>query len=294
MSSAERVIRMTTRQERRDREPEKKRPPSGVFEKAFNGGEGMFSQAIDLLKSDRTPDRLNGMGILLNLAIEGDDLNAKKELLSMCRRAIASEDFEERNAVRKVLGQLALKGDCRESQKILEVDYLQIIADMDLEALVFLGMHGKKGINREADAVLERKFDTITGKENLDILAYIAAMSTCSIEVRRKAAEISAKHEKRAGNLAFIRDTCDDELIRHLMDETLKEQGIFDTGTVDEDESDPDPRAIEPDIQPEPEMEDEDRLLEGEEAEREEPDMDRDREVDEEEDEELKELDFDS
>lgn len=261
---------------KREGAQEGKKPPSGVFERAFNGGEGMFSQAIELLKSDRIKDRLDGMGVLLDLAIDGDDLKAKKELLGMCRTAIASDEYEERNAVRKVLGQLALKADCKESRGILEVDYLQIIADMDLEALVFLGMHGKKGINREADAVLEQKFDRITGKENLDILVYIAAMSTCSIGIRRKAAEISAKLEKRADNLAFIRDTCEDETIRALMANTLTEKGIFNTQTREDVKTDL--REEYPDMGPDPEMDDE---LEGGQADGEEDDS------------ELKELDFD-
>ena len=104
-----------------------RKPPSGVFEKAFEGGEGMFSQAIEMLKSDRMQDRLNGMGILMKMVMEGDDRNAKKELFRMCRRAIASIDKQERIAVRKMLGQLANGTDCRESQRILEVDHLQAI-----------------------------------------------------------------------------------------------------------------------------------------------------------------------
>jgi hypothetical protein len=183
---------------------------------------------MELLKSDRMEDRLKGMGLLLNVAIEGDDPKAKKELLDKCRKAIASEEIDERKAVRKVLGQLAMKADCAESKGILERDYLQTIHDFDLGAIVFLGMYAKENLSSEVDAVLEAQFDRITGRQNLDTIAYIAAMSKCSIGIRRKAAEIAAKSDNRAGNLAYIRDTCNDEVISGLMVDALKDRGVDD------------------------------------------------------------------
>lgn len=230
---------MAVRNERTrgSKDASERRSPSGLFEKAFNGGAPMFSEALDMLKSDRMDDRLKGMGVMLKLAIDGDDRKAKKELLGNCRKAIASKEKDERVAVRKVLAKLAMEMDCAESKKMLEVDYLQTIHDFDLQALVYLGMHGSGSLSREVDAVLESEFESIYGKENLDAIAYIAAMSTCSLEVRRKAARIAARLEKRVGNLAFIRDTAGDEEISAIMAQELQERGVSDSETVEDDSS---------------------------------------------------------
>jgi hypothetical protein len=218
--------------------PENKEPRK-VFERAFNGGIPMFSQAIEMLKSDRMADRLEGMGALLKLVLDCDDHKALKELHGKCRRAIASKEAEERKAVRSILSQLALNADCMEAKRILEADYLSTIHDFDLEGLVFLGTHGSEGISGEVDSFLESNFDRI-GEKKLDVMAYIAAVSGCTLETRMKAAKIAARSEKRAGNLAFIRDTCEDADIKGLMEQALIKRGIHDAETVIDEEM-PDP-----------------------------------------------------
>lgn len=183
----------------------------------------MLEQAAQMLESRILDERMRGRSVLLNLVLNEGSAKAKKLLDGHCKEAISSRHEEERRHARSMLSQLAAKRDCEKAKSILEKDFRHAIEDFDLEALVYLGMNGKADISSEVDAALERAFPRIVEGVHLDTLAYIAAMSCCPLETRRKAARISAEHEKRMGNLAYIHDASDDSEIKNIMKEALRD-----------------------------------------------------------------------
>jgi hypothetical protein len=190
----------------------------------------MARQAMEMLESRAVDARIEGRSILLKLVQNGEGTDAKNVLLQDCATAIRGRTKRERTHTRGVLCSLAGKEDSKEAKKILEEGHQKAIEDLDFETLVFLGMNGAEEVSKATDAALERNFDRIKGnKKGLGVIVYIASMSVCTLNIRKQAAQIAARHEKRAGNLEFIRDATDNAEIKNIMIAALSERGIQDT-----------------------------------------------------------------
>lgn len=208
------------RRTRKEKDAERKKATS--LTKPIDTPALLLRQIEERLQSRNMGERTEARSTLLSMVLKGNVDRAKELLCSNCRNAISSKAIEERRHARSVLSQLAYKKDSREAKDILEGDCRQTIEDFDLDALVFLGMNARKEVAEMVDAALEANFERIVKEMKLDTLAYMAAMSNCSIEIRRKAAAMVADYERRKGNLTYVHDATEDPEIKNMMAQALR------------------------------------------------------------------------
>lgn len=194
-----------------------------AIENAFSGrAKALETQIGDMLRSKIPEERELVREALADRALNGGSRIAKDILLAHCTRVLDSPEQKERSHSRMILAQLAASGDCPKARDALEAAHRGAIADFDLPALIYLGMNGRPEIGKAVDAALEAGFERITGREGLDAMAYIAGMSCCSREKKRKAAEIAAESEQRVGNLECVYRASSDSVVRNLMRQAIE------------------------------------------------------------------------
>ncbi len=183
----------------------------------------LLGQLEEMLGSTIPGERADARRILMGLVLKGAaSARAKELLVNACERALGSEDSEERMHGRSLLRMLFMRKDIKEARAMLERELPKAVADMDFDALVFLGMNAREAVGKQVDAALEANFTAVARAISLEALEYIAAMSNCSIEIRRRSAAIVADCEKRRGNLGYVHDASEDPEIKSMMAEALR------------------------------------------------------------------------
>ena len=179
------------------------------------------------MKEGKDEERADAWKSLLNIVkIDPSEETAKKAILALCKEGLTSPHIETRMLARGRLSDAFVKADIGEAKQMLEKNHKQAMSDFDAQALQFLDLYSASNeIGMKASKVLASNLGRLARERQLDVLGYIAILSSCPIETKIRAAKLVARLERRKENLEVFSAGAEEPEIKRILDGALDRRG---------------------------------------------------------------------